>query len=193
MHTIDLFQMYNLLAGGLSAAGFLYLLLHNRPINSYHRSVQVLVLGLLVFAIGGPIVDLANPTWSHGIHVLSATLVIFGLYNPVRNDLRREQWANLILRDPRKIRHAAEWMVPMDDEILEVFHNTELVLTPSIVAYNIGYSREEVNRRLRELTDNGLINRVERGKYRITELGNGYLSGESVVDGRNYAEDPQSH
>jgi predicted transcriptional regulator len=72
-------------------------------------------------------------------------------------------------------------MTPMDDDILELFHSSHLVLTPSIIAYNTGYSREEVNRRLRELTENGLMKRVERGKYRITTIGENYLTGKYPV------------
>ena len=69
----------------------------------------------------------------------------------------------------------------MDDEILELFHSTHLMLTPSIIAYNLDRSREEVNRRLIELVDHGLVERVDRGKYRITEFGEQYLRGVEVT------------
>jgi len=181
MHPSDLFQLYNLLVGILSMIGFTYLLVRNRSIDSYFRFVQVLFLGLFVFAIGGPLSDLVAPAWSHVVHTLAALFVIYGLYNPIRNDLRREAWANLILEDPSQVRQPAEWMTPMDDDILELFHSSHLVLTPSIIAYNTGYSREEGNRRLRELTENGLMKRVERGKYRITTIGENYLTGKYPV------------
>ncbi|WP_336134690.1 hypothetical protein [Natronomonas amylolytica] len=193
MHTIDAFQWYNLLVGSLSMVGFTYLLVRNRSIGSYYRFVQVLFLGLLVFAIGGPLADLVAPAWSHAIHTLAALLVIYGLYNPIRNDLRREAWANLILEDPSQVRQPAEWMAPMDDDILELFHSSRLVLTPSIIAYNTGYSREEVNRRLGELTENGLMERVERGKYRITTIGENYLTGTYPVEGETHGRKQVSH
>lgn len=193
MHTVDVFQVYNLLVGTSTVAGFVYLLTRHRTIGSYHRFVHILLLGLLVFAVGGPLVDLVAPTWAHAVHALAALLVIYGLYNPIRNDLRREAWANLVLRDPRQIRHPAEWMVPMDDEILELFHSIDLVLTPSIIAYNTGYSREEVNRRLGELTERGLMDRVERGKYRITPLGENYLAGQYYVNNANSGTDQSPH
>lgn len=180
MHTIDLFQLYNLLVGSLTVVGLVYLLTRHRQIDSYQRFVHVLVLGLAVFAVGGPIVDLVAPMYSHAVHTVAAVLVIYGLYNPIRNDLRRDAWANLVLEDPSEIRHPPEWMVPMDDEILELFHSTDLVLTPSIIAYNTGYSREEVNRRLGKLVENGLMERLERGKYGITPLGEAYLAGERL-------------
>lgn len=193
MHTIDVFQWYNLFIGALTAAGFVYLLTRYRSIYSYQRFVHILVLGLVLFAVGGPIVDLYSTQWSHVVHTVAALLVIYGLYSPVTNDLRREAWGNLVLQDPTELRDPADWMVPMDDEILDLFHTTDLVLTPSIIAYNSGYSREAVNRRLGELTDEGLIDRVERGKYRITTLGESYLTGEYDVHAGNHPTAPDSH
>lgn len=80
--------------------------------------------------------------------------------------------------DAQCMREPADWMQPMDDRILEALQSCGLVLSPSIVAYNIDRSREAVTRRLSELSDYGLVERVERGKYRITEAGEGYLDGE---------------
>jgi len=75
------------------------------------------------------------------------------------------------------MRKPAEWMTPLDDRILEAL-NAGLVLSPSIIAYNIEKSREAVSRRLSELADRGLVRRVERGKYEITDRGRAYLKGE---------------
>jgi Mn-dependent DtxR family transcriptional regulator len=69
-------------------------------------------------------------------------------------------------------------MVPMNDAILSLFHSADLVLTPAIIAYNIDHSRKEVNRRLRKLEAATLVEKVKRGKYRITPEGEAYLAGE---------------
>jgi predicted transcriptional regulator len=53
-----------------------------------------------------------------------------------------------------------------------------MVLSPSIISFNLDLSREAVNRRLKTLAEHGLVEKVERGKYRISEDGRGYLSGE---------------
>lgn len=185
MHPVTVFQLYNLLAGIFTVSGFLYLLTRGRSIYSYHRFVHVLVAGLLVFAVGGPLADIFAPSFAHLIHAIAGILVIYGLYSPLHNDLRQDAWSNLILRDPSQIRARAEWMVPMDDDILELFHSHDLVLTPSIIAYNTGHSRESVNRRLGELATHDLIKRVERGKYRITPLGENYLVGRSRSETEN--------
>lgn len=66
----------------------------------------------------------------------------------------------------------------MDERILEALRSCGLVLSPAIIAYNIDKSREAVTRRLSDLTEYGLTERVERGKYKITEEGKEYLSGD---------------
>lgn len=75
------------------------------------------------------------------------------------------------------MRYPADWMTPMDDRILEVL-NAGLVLSPTIIAYNIDKSREAVGRRLSDLSESGLVRRVERGRYEITDIGQEYLEGE---------------
>lgn len=74
------------------------------------------------------------------------------------------------------MRQPADWMTPMDDRILEVL-NAGLVLSPTIIAYNIDKSREAVGRRLSDLSESGLVRRIERGRYEITDIGREYLSG----------------
>lgn len=69
--------------------------------------------------------------------------------------------------------------LPIDDRILECLSSSGLVLSPSVIAFNIDKSRDEVNRRLSKLTDEGYVERVKRGYYRITGEGESYLAGNS--------------
>jgi len=185
--------LYNLAVGLLSGAGLVYLAYSQRFVVGYRRFFYLLIAGLLAFAIGGPLADLYAPAVSHAVHGLAALLVILGLYDPVHNDLRKDEWARLLVREPSELRHPGEWMVPMDDEILELFHSAHLVLTPAIIAYNIDHSREEVNRRLTSLRGRGLVDRVERGKYRITQLGEEYLRGELATEGPEPTDGTPAH
>ncbi len=73
-------------------------------------------------------------------------------------------------------------MTPMDNRILEVLQSSGLVLSPSIISYNLDVSREAVNRRLKELTAYGMVEKVDRGKYEISEEGRAYLAGELDAD-----------
>jgi predicted transcriptional regulator len=56
------------------------------------------------------------------------------------------------------------------------------VLSPAVIALNIDKSRSEVNRRLSELVGIGLVERVKRGYYEITDAGERYLSGDLDPD-----------
>lgn len=173
----SLFVYYNLTIGIVTAIGICYFLFFKQSVVDYQRYLLLTVAGLLLFLIGGPTTELLFPELVHWIHGMAALLVVIGLYDPLENDLRRDAWADILLEKPVQVRQQADWMLPIDDAILDLFHSTELILTPTIIAYNIDYSREEVNRRLSVLEDHGFVTKVERGKYRITALGRQYVSG----------------
>lgn len=172
-----LFTAYNLVIGILTGVGVLYFLFAKPTVVEYHRFLFVTIAGLLLFLIGGPLTELLFPVLVHWVHGVAAFLVILGLYDPLENDVRHEAWADALLQDPCQVRQPEDWMLPIDDSILGLFQSTDLVLTPSIIAYNIEYSRDEVNRRLVELEQHGFVTKAERGKYRITALGRQYLDG----------------
>ncbi|WP_225335319.1 winged-helix domain-containing protein [Halomicrobium urmianum] len=170
------FAAYNLAVGLLTGLGIASVLVRPTVVD-YDRFLLLTVAGLVLFLIGGPVTELAAPSLVHWVHGLAALMVVLGLYDPLENDLRRDAWADVLLEEPVQVRQRAAWMTPMDDDVLRLFHSKDLVLTPAIIAYNIDYSREEVNRRLAELEDHGFVERVERGKYRITDLGTQYVEG----------------
>lgn len=80
---------------------------------------------------------------------------------------------------PEGIKFLAEndldWMTKTDVLILKTLAY-ELTLTPSVIAENIDRSRETVSRRLNALQAGGLVEKIDRGKYKIT--GDGMLSYE---------------
>lgn len=77
------------------------------------------------------------------------------------------------------LRRHAEWMQRVDDRLLE-YLESEGTQTPKSIADEWGYDyhRETLGRRLRLLTKAGLVEKVGRGVYRITETGVGYLIGQ---------------
>lgn len=72
-----------------------------------------------------------------------------------------------------------DWFTEMDIEILELL-GSELVLSPSIIAENIDRSREGISNRLSALQAGGLVEKVDRGKYKITPEGLEVVPGEWV-------------
>lgn len=169
------FTAYNLGIGLLTGLGVVYFLALKQSAVGFRRFLFVTAAGLLLFLVGGPVAELLAPALVHWVHGAGAVLVVVGLYDPLEHDLRHDAWSELLLEEPALGRQPPAWMLPIDDAILGLFHDSELVLTPSIVAYNIEYSREEVNRRLVELEDRGYVEKVERGKYRATALGRRYI------------------
>jgi len=80
------------------------------------------------------------------------------------------------------MRPRVEWMTRADDYILEFFEETDIVATPHVVSANIDYSRQYVNRRIRKLSENGLLDNTGDGLYQITHRGRDYLAGEMEAD-----------
>lgn len=185
-----LLTIYNLALGLVTGIALCYLLYLQVFVFEYRRSINVLVGGLLLFMVGSPVAEMFLPGYVHVVHGSAALLTAVGLYGSVYKDLEREQWVDLLLRNPKRLRRRGDWMTPMDMDVLDLMNDCGLVLSPAIIAHNLEYSREAVNRRLGELAERGFVERVDHGKYRITALGSQFLdlapSGE--IDTRNEGE-----
>lgn len=64
-------------------------------------------------------------------------------------------------------------MSKADYRVLEALADPDVLVvqSPSIIAYNIDLSRQQVTRSLSALMDAGLAEKVDRGKYRATTAG----------------------
>jgi len=76
----------------------------------------------------------------------------------------------------------ASWMTPVDRDILEILENggeSELALTPALIAVNTDWGHQTVREHVSDLRKHGLIeyHDQERGIYRLSDLGRQYLSG----------------
>lgn len=75
------------------------------------------------------------------------------------------------------VRQPAEWMVPSDDRILELLQD-EGNLTPTAIEDFGGPVKGHARDRLPILNRYGLVTRISRGLYRITDDGEAYLRGD---------------
>jgi predicted transcriptional regulator len=75
------------------------------------------------------------------------------------------------------MRKRADWMVPIDEPILE-YIRTAGEVNPAVVGRNIGTHQNYAGERCRKLAIYGLLNRFEDGYYSITDLGEQFLDGE---------------
>lgn len=80
------------------------------------------------------------------------------------------------------MRPRVEWMTQADERVLEFLQEKDIVASPSVIAANIDYTGEYISRRCRKLTDAGLLQRVDASNYRLTELGEEFLSGNVSAD-----------
>jgi len=70
------------------------------------------------------------------------------------------------------------WMSPIDYHILEFYNEHDIEASPKVVAENIGYERVYTGKRLKELTEAGLLVQEENGLYHLTERGRTFLAGD---------------
>ncbi|ELZ84431.1 hypothetical protein C453_12831 [Haloferax elongans ATCC BAA-1513] len=80
------------------------------------------------------------------------------------------------------MRKRADWMKRIDDRILEIIRQdgnlTPVALSRDGLVPRIDIGRQYAGVRCRELTKYGLLERVDKGLYGITELGEQYLDEE---------------
>ena len=76
------------------------------------------------------------------------------------------------------MRPRVDWMNQTDDRILELLDESDLILTPAVMARNLDYTRNWVSRRVGKLESAGLVEPVDSGYYRISDRGRAYLTGD---------------
>ena len=86
--------------------------------------------------------------------------------------------------DPDDMHREVGWMVAADVSILRLLHAARdhrgrpLIFTPGVIASNTGYSRQHISARCQVLAEHDLLERVDRGEYRITDVGLELMSGD---------------
>jgi predicted transcriptional regulator len=73
------------------------------------------------------------------------------------------------------------WFSPVDYEIFLFYEEHDILASAKVVAANIDYDRQYVNKRLRKLEDSGLFE-SEDGLYRLSDEGRKFLDGRLSVD-----------
>lgn len=73
-----------------------------------------------------------------------------------------------------------DWFTDADAHILFIL-NSGLILTPSIIAENSDVTRQTVSKRLNTLQAGGYVEKIDRGKYKITPDGRFVVTGDPAV------------
>lgn len=75
------------------------------------------------------------------------------------------------------VRQRADWMRPIDERILETMRD-EGNMTPRALADFDVTSQSHASDRLSALAESGLVERISRGLYRLTDDGKAFLDEE---------------
>lgn len=81
--------------------------------------------------------------------------------------------------EPDEMRQPADWMRPMDDRLLEALREdgnlTPLALSREGLVSRVDTTRHYASERMAVLVGYGMVARVERGLFAITDTGRAYL------------------
>lgn len=81
-----------------------------------------------------------------------------------------------------------EWLAPADRYLLEFMSlrhprsGEYIELTPKVIGRNTTVSRKHSGARCRVLADKGLVEKTDRGVYRLTSLGQEFVDGDLTID-----------
>ena len=70
------------------------------------------------------------------------------------------------------------WFSKVDYPLWNFLDKHRIIVTPSVIARNIGYDNNYIGKRCRVMVEAGLMNRLGEGVYEISELGEQFLDGE---------------
>ncbi|MFB6354510.1 MAG: hypothetical protein ABEJ92_10545 [Halobacteriales archaeon] len=169
-----LVRTLNFAASLLVLTGLFYLLEAEFRRLSFRWQPVLLVLGVgLVVAEAGLRVFVAGGG-THAVHTVAALLLVLALYDPVENRLRREEWVDLLARDPA-IEDAASSLSPVEEAVLGLMARARIVLTPELVAHNLENVDGRPRAALERLADGPFVERADEGRYRITPFGRKYV------------------
>lgn len=157
--------LYTHVLGAIEATGFVYLLYRYRDVFERHRYFFLPAAGLLLVVLVETFIDRLDPVVVHSVHTFAAAVIAVGLGALLVHETA-DNWSSALFR---RSGDRPDWMTRMDDEILTYLDASDAVLSPGLIAVNLEYSRESVNRHLRRLEDHDFVDRIERGKYRLAE------------------------
>lgn len=90
---------YNTIITLLSATGLVYLMYSGRYVVGYRRFFVLVLFGLFLSVLGGPMLFFVPEAFRHGIHGVATLFITVGMYDLVRTRLRVERavdWTELL-------------------------------------------------------------------------------------------------
>lgn len=114
MVSVDTIAAVDFALGATAVLGLLYLLYTETVVVHYPRFFRLITLGLLVYAVTGPVVGTLAPAYIHLIHGLAAVCIAVGLWELVHADgFQNEDFETLMALDSTG--HDADGTTTEDD------------------------------------------------------------------------------
>jgi len=91
--------------------------------------------------------------------------------------------------DENKMHRRVSWLRRADVTILEFLHaardarGNPSIQTPVTIAANTGHPRKYVGNRCRHLVDHDMVEKVDRGQYRLSDRGEELMRGQLDLAG----------
>lgn len=82
------------------------------------------------------------------------------------------------LDEADKMVERISWFAKIDYPLLGFVEDHDILISPKVLAANIGYDRSYTGKRLRALRDAGLFEQHNNGLYELSDLGRQFLAGE---------------
>jgi hypothetical protein len=83
--------LFDFAAGAVSAVALVYLLYAETVAVHYPRFFRTILVGLLAFAITGPVIGTFAPAFIHAAHAVAGLFVTIGLYGLLARELEEEE------------------------------------------------------------------------------------------------------
>lgn len=90
MALVDSVAMFDFVGGGVAAVALVYLLYTESIAVHYLRFFRTILIGLLVFAITGPIIGTVEPALIHADHAVAGLFVTIGWYGLLARETEAE-------------------------------------------------------------------------------------------------------
>lgn len=87
MALVDAVGLFDFAAGAVAAVALAYLLYAETIAVHYPRFFRTVLIGLLVFAITGPIIGTFAPAFIHAVHGIAALFIAVGLYGLLAGEI----------------------------------------------------------------------------------------------------------
>lgn len=86
--------------------------------------------------------------------------------------------------DQQRMHRRVSWMRGADDAVIRLLNQCNLELPPGAIAHNLGYNKDYMATRCRDLAKKGLLSREGNGGpyYGLSSLGMQYAAGELLVE-----------